>query len=378
MNLKYIIFSFFYIYGYAKEIFTTRHTTFVQPYYRHFQLNNMKKIDFFKLQSNTKRIDIIKSLQIPQKDSPLKLVWRFTRPHTLIATALSIPSIYIYATPSNVSWFTLNVLKSIVYTIICGGFINLFITGINQITDIEIDRINKPTLPLASEELSKTNAIIVVSISMLIGIVLAILSKSFYLFMVVISSIIIGTLYSVPPFRLKRFPLFASLCIIFVRGFIINMGFYGHALITSYGINPTTLNLFKDLKCMSATLYFSIFGAIISIFKDIPDIKGDLRNGIYSLSVRLGVRKMFKIGNRMIQSLLLITGIACWITIPINLNLKILPKLFILFLIYETKNELYLRAKKVNPEKSDQVYLYYMYLWKIFYFSYLILPLLCF
>ena len=32
-------------------------------------------------------------------------------------------------------------------------------------------------------------------------------------------------------------------------------------------------------------------------------------------------------------------------------------------------------ALPVNPENSGQVYSFYMHLWKLFYFSYLVLPL---
>jgi len=32
--------------------------------------------------------------------------------------------------------------------------INLYITGLNQLYDIELDRVNKPTLPLAAGDMS--------------------------------------------------------------------------------------------------------------------------------------------------------------------------------------------------------------------------------
>ena len=39
-----------------------------------------------------------------------------------------------------------------------------------------------------------------------------------------------------------------------------------------------------------ASGFMSIFSVVIAFFKDIPDVKGDRRSSIQTLSVRLGVR----------------------------------------------------------------------------------------
>ena len=44
---------------------------------------------------------------------------------------------------------------------------NLYITGLNQVTDIEIDKVNKPYLPIAAGDLSKKNGIFIVLASLL-------------------------------------------------------------------------------------------------------------------------------------------------------------------------------------------------------------------
>jgi len=43
---------------------------------------------------------------------------------------------------------------------------NLYITGLNQVTDVEIDKVNKPYLPIASGELSKKDGIFIVVASL--------------------------------------------------------------------------------------------------------------------------------------------------------------------------------------------------------------------
>ena len=35
---------------------------------------------------------------------------------------------------------------------------------------------------------------------------------------------LLGTAYSLPPFRLKRFPILAAFCILVVRGSLVNLG----------------------------------------------------------------------------------------------------------------------------------------------------------
>jgi hypothetical protein len=97
---------------------------------------------------------------------------------------------------------------------------NVYITGLNQLLDIEIDRINKPDLPLASGELSPFAGSLLVAGALVLSLGLGWwhpwLSTN-ALRITLLGSAVLGTLYSAPPFRLKRFPLLASACIITVR-----------------------------------------------------------------------------------------------------------------------------------------------------------------
>lgn len=81
--------------------------------------------------------------QINTKETPFPLVlWRFTRPHTIIGSAIAIPSIFLLAAPTYASFFTQRCFMSLIYAAIPSLFMNLYITGLNQITDVEIDKIN--------------------------------------------------------------------------------------------------------------------------------------------------------------------------------------------------------------------------------------------
>jgi hypothetical protein len=52
------------------------------------------------------------------------------------------------------------------------------------------------------------------------------------------------------------------------------------------------------------TLFFAVFGTIIAIMKDIPDIIGDRLFSISSFSVRLGARPVFAFAWRLLFTLL--------------------------------------------------------------------------
>ena len=77
------------------------------------------------------------------------VLWRFTRPHTIIGSAIAIPSIFLLAAPTYKSFFTVRCFASLVYAAIPALFMNLYITGLNQITDVEIDKINVSSFSLS-------------------------------------------------------------------------------------------------------------------------------------------------------------------------------------------------------------------------------------
>ena len=140
-------------------------------------------------------------------------LYRFSRPHTIRGTLLACftgvgralleaPQ-FLALLPALLPRAMLGVLA-----LLLG---NLFIVGLNQIYDVEIDVVNKPFLPIAAGRLSPQAAwtIVLGSGAAALGIVHAIFSP--HIFGLFAFGTIIGGLYSVPPIQLKRFPLGASL-----------------------------------------------------------------------------------------------------------------------------------------------------------------------
>merc|ERR1712070_300148 len=103
---------------------------------------------------------------------------------------------------------------------------NAFIVGINQIFDEDIDRINKPFLPIAARELSRRSAWAFLAVC---GVTGPLIVRNFFspvIFWLYMAGTVAGTLYSVPPFHFKRSPLMAAITISCCRGFLLNFGVY--------------------------------------------------------------------------------------------------------------------------------------------------------
>ena len=154
----------------------------------------------------------------------LAAFWRFSRPHTIIGTSLSVFGLFAIAWATrypSVGLSTFHIWQAVTalwltwLACFCG---NVYIVGLNQVEDVEIDRINKPHLPIASGEFLRSQAIFLVILAGASAMILACLSQSLYLIATIGMSLVIGTAYSLNPIRLKRFPFLASFCILVVRG----------------------------------------------------------------------------------------------------------------------------------------------------------------
>ena len=217
------------------------------------------------------------------------LLWRFSRPHTIIGTTLSVLALYAIATTQLPGASTATELFHLFWTLVAAWCVNIFIVGINQLEDVEIDRINKPFLPIAAGDLSPAAGRRIVAASAVIPLVLAVTQGAAEL-VAVAAGLAIGTAYSVPPLRLKRFPALASLSITFVRSVIVNVGVwlqFSHAFGGGSSIDPAVWAL------IAVTVPFSF---AIAILKDMPDVEGDRRYAIATFSVRLGARPVFALG----------------------------------------------------------------------------------
>ena len=205
----------------------------------------------------------------------LHILWKFSRPHTIIGSTISITTLYAMAC-QNIAF--LDHWPLLLMAIITGITCNIFIVGINQIEDVEIDKINKPYLPIAAGELSIKNAYRIIYTSALLSVLFA-TYISFYLTGIVMLSMLIGMAYSLPPLSLKKHHLPAALAITVVRGFLVNIGGF-------YVFNTVVNQSNEIIEPVWLLTYFIIaFSIAISWFKDMPDTEGDAKYKIKTLAI---------------------------------------------------------------------------------------------
>ncbi|PWA51903.1 ubiA prenyltransferase family [Artemisia annua] len=262
----------------------------------------------------------------------LNVIYRYSRAYTLKGTVLSIVSICLLAvqrltdiTPS----FSLGVLQAV----IGGCLANLFVVGINQLSDIEIDKVNKPHLPLPSGELS------------------------------VKSGVLITTLYAL---------LISSLAKMNVT---LQIHIYGRPLLLS----KHAIFVFGIM---------SVYTTVLAVFKDIPDVEGDKINGINSFASRFGSKRVFWICVWLLETVYaaaILTGISSarfWIRL-IMTRYKPKKTLHHLIVFKVTGHSilgfiLWRNANLVDLNSNEAIESFYLFIWKLYYAEYLLVPFLRF
>ena len=162
---------------------------------------------------------------------------------------------------------------------------------------------------------------------------------------------------------------------------VINTGFYSHALSSTSKAFTTNSSIMACLKyhpkCLYSSLFFGIFGIVIALMKDVPDIKGDEIFGIKSLSVRLGPNIILKYMKGLL-SLLFTSVSASFLYLSIMNNSSSLlircSRLVVSIISLCMGWSVRKNGLNVNGNDSQMVYKYYMHLWKLFYISYFALP----
>jgi homogentisate phytyltransferase/homogentisate geranylgeranyltransferase len=213
------------------------------------------------------------------------VLWRFARPHTIIGTTTSIVALYVIA----VAQLGGSALDDLWWVLVAGWCVNVFIVGVNQLEDVEIDRVNKPGLPIAAGDLSPEAGRWIVAACAVVPLVLG-LTQGWMELSAVAVSLAVGAAYSCPPLRLKRFAVLAAASITLVRSAVVNLAVWVHfsgALGGGRGIGAAAWAL---------TLVTLPFSFAIAVLKDLPDVEGDRRFAIATFSVRLGARPVLALG----------------------------------------------------------------------------------
>jgi 4-hydroxybenzoate polyprenyltransferase len=212
-----------------------------------------------------------------------RLYAEFSRPFTLVAPALGFASgaATAYGALPRETW-TPHLLLYPLIGVTMAAVLNAASNAINQIYDLEIDRVNKPKRPLPSGRLSIHEAWIFTWITYAIALVLAWLvapDGRHECFWIVVVATIITFLYSVPPFRTKRLGIWANVTIAIPRGVLLKVAGWS-AVKTVFGAEPWYIGAIFGLFLLGA-----------STTKDFADMEGDARGGCRTLPIIYGVRR---------------------------------------------------------------------------------------
>lgn len=205
------------------------------------------------------------------------------RPFTLVAPALGFISGALTAigAAQREPWSpTLLVAPFIGATM--AALLNAGNNALNQIYDLEIDRVNKPKRPLPSGRLTIAEVWWFTNITYALALVLAWLvapKGRHECFWLVAVAVVCTYLYSVPPFRTKRLGIWANVTIAIPRGVLLKVAGWS-SVKTIVGLEPWYIGAIFGLFLLGATTT-----------KDFADMEGDRRGGCRTLPIQYGVRR---------------------------------------------------------------------------------------
>jgi 4-hydroxybenzoate polyprenyltransferase len=205
------------------------------------------------------------------------------RPFTLVAPALGFISgalTAIGAAPRE-PWSPA-LLTAPVIGAAMAALLNAGNNALNQIYDLDIDRVNKPKRPLPSGRLTIPQVWWFTNITYALALVLAWLvapGGRHDCFWLVAVAVVCTYLYSVPPFRTKRLGIWANVTIAIPRGVLLKVAGWSSVKAIA-GLEPWYIGAIFGLFLLGATTT-----------KDFADMEGDRRGGCRTLPIQYGVRR---------------------------------------------------------------------------------------
>jgi geranylgeranylglycerol-phosphate geranylgeranyltransferase len=231
----------------------------------------------------------------------LSLYMQLARPFTLLPPLLGIVSGSICAfgsihNPDPARGVTLPVILTVVLGSLCASFMNAASNAINQIYDLEIDRVNKPTRPLVTGELSLREAWIFTWIFYALALIPTWLVVPYpyttfqekltaplaehACFFIYLLGLLATFIYSAPGLgRTKIRGMAANFTIAIPRGILLKVA--GWAMVASIG--------YTEPWFIGSIFGLYLLGAAST--KDFADMEGDRAGGCRTLPILYGVEK---------------------------------------------------------------------------------------
>lgn len=208
--------------------------------------------------------------------------YQFTRPFTLLPPALGMISGGLTA------WGAAGesiggigpgrIVQNIIFGSLMAAFLNAASNAVNQVCDLDIDRVNKPERMIPSGCMSLREAKWVAAVLYVVSIGFA-LAVNLQCFVIAVIAAFLTIVYSVPPFRTKRWGWAANLTIAVPRGLLLKVCGWATAKSILHG----------ESWYIGSVFFFFLLGAAST--KDFADMEGDEKGGCITLPIKYGVRK---------------------------------------------------------------------------------------
>lgn len=231
----------------------------------------------------------------------LELYAQLSRPFTLLPPLLGIISGSVCAwgsvhNPDPTRTLTLSVVLTVALGSLCAAFLNAASNAINQITDLDIDRVNKPNRPLVTGALSLREGWSFTGIFYVLAIVptwavvvyphvtwgdkISAPIGSHETFFLYLSGLVFTLIYSVPSWgRTKARGMLANWTIAVPRGCLLKVA--GWAMVARVG----------HWEPWAIGSIFMLFLVGAASTKDFADIEGDQAGGCKTLPILHGPKK---------------------------------------------------------------------------------------
>ena len=203
------------------------------------------------------------------------------RPFTLVAPALGFVSgalTAVGAAPRE-PW-TSDLLIAPLVGSAMAAVLNAGNNALNQIYDLDIDRVNKPKRPLPSGRLTIAQAwrftISAYALALVLAWIVAPRGRHECFWLVAVACVC-TYIYSVPPLRTKRLGIWANITIAIPRGLLLKVAGWS-SVKTMVGVEPWYIGAIFGLFLLGATTT-----------KDFADMEGDRRGGCRTLPIQYGV-----------------------------------------------------------------------------------------
>ncbi|KAH9667375.1 Endonuclease [Citrus sinensis] len=281
--------------------------------------------------------------------------YRLTRPYTWTGTVIAITSVS-FLPIQNLADLTPTFFMGILKALVPAVLMNIYVVTLNQLYDVEIDKVNKPDLPLASGDFSRGTGIAIALISSLTSLTMGVMFRSPPLLLALIIWFLLGSAYSIqlPFLRWKGHPFLAPFSMMILMGLVYQLLFFIH--IQKYMLaRPVVIT--KPL--VFATAFMCVLSFANGLLKDVPDVDGDRKFDIQTLSVIVGRERVFWL---CVSMMLTAYGAAILVgassSFPLSKLVTVICHSILAFILW-------LRAKTVDLSSNASTLSFYMFIWKV-------------